>query len=117
MSALLPSQVLDAAADLIEPEGCWAQHAYGVDADGNLLWSRGLSGAVCFCMIGAAYRASGSRSLLSKFERSAAITLLAASIGCERYGISDFNDAPGRTQFGAVKALRKAADLARSEGQ
>ena len=32
-------------------------------------------------------------------------------------GVAPWNDAPGRTQAEVVAALRKAADLARSEGQ
>lgn len=112
MSAPLPSQVLDAAADLIEPEGAWTQGAYGRDGYGVGLDERELSEAKCFCVSGAIIRVGDGnelwRACLRNFE---------AAVGDGFRSFIQWNDAPERTQAEVVSALRKAADIARSEGQ
>lgn len=106
MTGFTPSQVLDAAADLIEPEGCWTQREWARDGDG-----RGAchpDDAACWCGWGAIEVSSvgggDTRALAHSFVQRCGF-----SIG--------WNDAPERTQAEVVAVLRKAAELARSEGQ
>ena len=108
MSALLPSQVLDAAADLIEPEGAWQQGSW-FDTSSELA----LGGDYrCMCAEGALILVGCERFSLPS---QPAHKFLLAATGAE--DVPDWNDAPERTQAEVVAALRKAADLARSEGQ
>ena len=109
MSALLPSQVLDAAADLIEPEGAWTQRAWARGKTGRSVEPTGKA-ATCWCMAGAVRKVVGPQDsqlwIAGKWLRS-------ANPGFKWFG--PFNDT--RTHSEVVAALRKAADLARSEGQ
>jgi hypothetical protein len=111
--ALKPSEVLAKAADLIEPKGCWTQHILA--RKGRKIFATGLGNdwkqADCFCVSGALIVASGedadwvdnkAREFLRGVIRSPEI---------------QWNDTPGRTQAEVVAALRKASELARSEGQ
>lgn len=106
--ALKASEVLELAAELIEPEGCWTQHVLAkskrrVYPNGQ---STGWRRARCFCVSGA----------IGKVDdwASEAIHFLQRSLG---NGAVAWNDAPGRTQAEAVAALRAAAALAESEGR
>ncbi|MGV0964165.1 MAG: DUF6197 family protein [Polynucleobacter sp.] len=106
------ADVLDRAADLIEPEGKWTQGAYGRDATGCEVI--GVENAVCFCAMGAMYKARGD---IGAFEHDPDLVRpLAALIErtCDA-AIDDWNDASERTQTEVVSALREAAALARKE--
>lgn len=102
--------VLDKAADLIEPEGAWTQEAYGRDANG--LECQVVEEAVCFCAMGAIYKAAGK---IGEFEHDADLIAPLALLLDE--GIDDWNDAPGRTQAEVVAKLREAAAKARESAQ
>lgn len=110
-----PSEILEAAALKIEPEGAWTQGHFALDAEGKDLpygeYDDPSRVAVCHCINGAIYAVSGHFS--------------------DHYGIADFvrqatgwdswlpgwNDDPDRTQAEVVSALRKAAALAREAGR
>jgi hypothetical protein len=100
VTGLLPSEALAKAADLIEPEGAWRQGPSlrdGAQCAVNALAAATRQGQSWGAMIDFAYQAIG---------------LDAGSMA-----LSEWNDAPGRTQAEVVAALRQAAELARSEGQ
>lgn len=117
MSGLTVSQVLDRAADLIEPEGKWTQGgSYALSALGNSIDSIDPE-AACFCAMGAVYRSAG----VSTWHKTGALELvdkarkhLATMLGV---AMASWNDAPERTQPEVVAALRKAAALAREQGK
>lgn len=95
-SQLKPSEVLARAADLIEPEGKWCQHA-GRRGDARCL-----------------AEAISSLAPASVIWGDLTGPLEAATGTC---WIIDWNDEPGRTQAEAVAALRKASALAAEAGQ
>lgn len=105
------ADVLDAAADLIEPAGRWTQGAYArnihgddiVDDDDGSLVPRE---AVCFCVYGAV-----------AFVEDQPIAESAAGAFLEMLGVQavGWNDAPERTQAEVVAKLREAATLARTK--
>lgn len=104
--ALTIADVLERAADLIEPEGAWTQGRFGSRAAG------------CYCAYGAmieAYRDFGepNSGLYSNLYTSATRCLEDAIGG----RVAAFNDAPDRTQAEVVAKLREAAALAREQGQ
>jgi hypothetical protein len=108
---MLPSQVLDKAADLITPDGAWTQGHGAHKADGNITGARSPD-ATCWCLHGAVLAASGQPFA----DRAEAF--VERALGMEHITDAyDWNDDPARTQPEVVAALRKAADLARSEGQ
>lgn len=106
------SEVLAAAADLLEKPGAWTQFGgffdpanedanTGRDESGN-----GVDGAsadaVCWCIFGA----------IEKVEcglRLPTTGVLEQALGKTSQQIVDWNDAPGRTQAEVVTALRDAA--------
>lgn len=99
MSAdLTVADVLERAADLIEPEGAWYQ--------GNYTGPNGK----CFCMLGAVRRAGGFTHDVNPVTEELYWSL-------ETSSISDWNDEPGRTQQEAVSALRMTAARAREQGK
>lgn len=106
-----PSEVLAKAADLIEPEGAWTQGKFAREASG-LAQDPKSPKAICWCARGAIIRSGGLESAPLRYLRSVVPS-------CDRSGepVAVWNDAPERTQAEVVKALRDAADLARSEGQ
>jgi hypothetical protein len=118
------ADILDRAADLIEPEGWWCQEAFARDSFGESVHPSSPD-AVCFCATGAVTRAAGNRHV----ERHKALQVLAndfspppeflGHIGGNRYvsAMAAWNDAPERTQSEVVSKLREAAALARSEGK
>lgn len=118
MTTLSVADVLDRAADLIEPEGAWTQGAYAKTADGNHFMHGDAAGAVCWCAIGAIDKASASqgRDHPNYLWLGAARQL--ADILPQACGLNDtittFNDDPGRTQAEVVAKLREAATLSRS---
>lgn len=100
------ADILDQAADLIEPEGAWTQGWFARDRHGHKVptWS---PDAVCWCAIGAILRAANLPSVAGA-ARSHIFSLVGP--------IPDFNDAPERTQAEVVAKLREAAALARQGG-
>lgn len=103
MSALLPSQVLAKAADLIEPEGAWTQDVWRNDT------------RTCFCAEGAIAQAAGIEPARAGAHDSS--RYLETAVGIGRWEVPTWNDAPGRTQAEVVAALRKASALAKESGQ
>lgn len=107
--------ILNAAADLIEPEGAWtveaeARNAAGQDIDVlDLDDSEDDTNPVCWCAGGAIFKAANklgnNRSLASS-----ALRFLESSLGVA--SVPAWNDEPGRTQAEVVAALRKAAEEA-----
>lgn len=102
------ADVLDRAADLIEPEGAWTQGAFARAKDGAPLLGGRCEQAVCWCMWGAVIKAGDGKhsnaigDLLDRITGGATLS---------------FNDAPGRTQAEVVAALRSAATAARQQGE
>lgn len=109
---LRPSEVLDKAADLIEPEGAWTQGTWARDASGSD--NPDPTNEVCWCGWGAIYKVAGYEWPRYALE-AAGFADRTVGAACGAYQV--WNDAPERTQIEAVAALRKAAELARSEGQ
>lgn len=99
------ADVLERAADLIEPEGRWTQGVLAKSA-GGVPVAPEHDCAVCWCASGAIIRISGDR--LPK----AAWYALKCIIGLGEI-IPSWNDAPERTQSEVVAKLREAAKLAR----
>ena len=99
------TDILRAAADLIEPEGSWTRGVYARAEDGQQVDPQSRR-ATCWCGVGAIIRAGGWDAVYGadRFLRVAA-----------RYrsldGFPDWQDRKGRTQAEVVAALRKAADL------
>ena len=105
------ADVLDAAADLLTPEGAWTQGALAKAADGEWVDSGLSPAASCWCLLGAVERGGGNPVW------SAARRVIATALGVdEREGIPTWNDAPERTQPEVVAKLREAAALAREQG-
>jgi hypothetical protein len=105
------SDVLDKAADLIEPEGRWLQGPWAVDADGNEVNPRD-EAACAFCASGALERIAGGcwDHPLYRAARDVVDPLtLEESLVC-------FNDLTSRTQPEVVAKLREAANVARERG-
>jgi hypothetical protein len=107
-----PSEVLDAAADLISPVGRWTQVALARTAGGEaaVAYGRGCD-AVCWCAEGAIARIVGSYVVAEYDDAERYVTGLLGD------HLAAWNDAPERTQAEVVAKLREAAALARSEGQ
>lgn len=104
------SEILFAAAELIEPEGAWTQgtvarNALGEDVEGDA------PDAVCFCLIGAIGKATDHHYDAAKPVYELLETLVGDG------WIDLWNDAPERTQAEVVAKLREAAEKAREQGQ
>lgn len=108
MTALLPSEILSRAADLIEPEGAWTTRELARDAKGRAVEPREV-GAVCWCSAGAMMRHQGPLGE----NHYPALRYLERVVGSS---VTSWNDQRA-TQPTAVAALRKASDLAKAEGQ
>lgn len=107
-----PSEILDAAAALIEPRGAWLQGRLSARPDGGIARAYGPDcDATCWCAEGAIAHEVGSY-ITEDYRRAEA--WLVKLIG---YGVATWNDRPGRTQADVVATLREAANLARIEGQ
>lgn len=105
---LKASEILNKAADLIEPEGAWAQEYFARDEHGNFVEACDEL-AMCWCVLGAIEFAAGGVGV----AYSEAQHCLGAIVGEQ---IDEWNDAPRRTQAEVVAALRQAAKLAEEEG-
>jgi hypothetical protein len=104
------ADVLEHAADLIEPKGKWTRGAAARDANYNPT-SFDSKDASCWCAMGAISRvAMGVRPMrdIAGQARDQFRRVL------ETPWITDFNDAEDRTQPEVVAALRRAATLARA---
>ncbi|RYG90143.1 MAG: hypothetical protein EON59_00755 [Alphaproteobacteria bacterium] len=106
------AEVLDAAADLIEPEGAWTKGAFARDISGKDTSLFGYRGkAVCWCLLGATQEAAGDD------DDGVADHFFAQFLGAAAQdGLACWNDAPERTQAEVVAKLREAAELARQGG-
>lgn len=103
------ADVLNKAADLLEPEGAWTQKAWYRNAAGREV-KTGRT-ATCMCAEGAVFTVLGKKpTSVFVAARHPAFEALAAVVG-DRW-IADWNDAPGRTQAAVVSALRQAAKKA-----
>jgi hypothetical protein len=109
-----PSEILSAAADLIEPEGRWTKGAFARDQAGHIVQVESQN-ASCFCVAGAIYKVAGRRQ---STRVGRLIDQLSAPLqaGGRYRGLADFNDHPERTQAEVVSALRQAAEKAREQG-
>lgn len=112
-TALKPSEVLDRAADLIEPRRAWIRGDLARDARGFLRDPLEPE-ATCWCVAGAIVRAAGDPDMSP--YRNAIVKRLEALVSPGAL-IWKWNDDEKRRKPQVVSALRKAAELARSEGQ
>ena len=92
------SEVLNAAADLLEKPGAWTQGVYHGDDD------------TCHCVTGAIAWVQGRR--VPSETDDAAVVAVSAQLGLKEYEILGWNDEPGRNQAEVVAALRQAAEQA-----
>ena len=111
------AEILERAADLIEPEGKWTQGAFSRDAGGNCDDDLVADKPACWCTLGAIAEVAHSKPNVShawigdKVEAHA-YKALSALIGED---VPDWNDAPERKQSEVVAKLREAAALARTQ--
>lgn len=115
------ADILEKAAALIEPPGAWIQRHWARNASGEVLNWGFARGAVCWCADGALEQAIGEADLPTVISlKSRARQFVQEVIGGDDsgayYALLVFNDAAGRTQAEVVATLRKAAELARSDG-
>lgn len=101
-----PTEVLEAAADLLERPGAWTQGGFAHDRDGKeVAWDS--SEAVCWC-------ARGAIAFVAREYRAEVLDAIwdgaAKAMGFRSYGdIECWNDVPDRTQAEVVDALRQAS--------
>lgn len=103
--------VLNAAADLIEPEGRWTQGTLARDEAGLEVHNPDDAEAYCWCVAGAIQRVTGggwSDADFAIYHASRRAVLGAVGLG-EDDSIAPWNDAPERTQAEVITALRQAA--------
>lgn len=100
MSAV--SQVLNSAADLIEPAGRWTQNAWWRGKSGLPVKTRRL--AVCFCIQGAV-----EYTALQRGSGKLSTEALAEVQDVVGVALADWNDDRERTQAEVVRVLRVAA--------
>lgn len=119
---MLPSEILTRAADLIAPEGKWAQgwYAFFEDVSGKRREcdiSEEYALAVCWCAVGAINCAGSLGSSIIDDAKDALISVIndqSFKIFRDEV-IAHWNDAPERTQSEVVSALRAAAELAKQQ--
>ena len=110
---LTVSDVLEKAAELIEPEGVWCQGRYAADKDG-LAVPETDPRACRWCAAGAISRVS--HEMGDSFRAwSDTVEFLAQFVGF--LTTTDWNDVDGRQQSEVVAALRAAAEAARGDGK
>jgi hypothetical protein len=95
------SEILFAAADLIEPEGAWTQRRFGSREAG------------CYCIMGALHQHRWDAGLEFDDGVRAPALYLEGFLG---EIVAHWNDARGRTQAEVVAKLREAAEKAREQG-
>jgi hypothetical protein len=108
---LSTADVLDRAADLIEPEGAWTKGGYARGASGTFVICS--ENATCFCALGAISVASNRWGYTDEPDARAVRVLE----GLVEGPLSGWNDAPERTQAEVVAKLREAARIARGESR
>ena len=109
VSALTIAEVLDRAADLIEPEGAWTQGVWARN-DAGIPTSIYGRDAICFCMRGALVRTANAPLTSDLPGVQGALGFKTAS------AMARWNDRENRTQAEVVAKLREAAALAREQG-
>ncbi len=107
---LTVSDVLEKAAELIEPEGRWTQNAFARDRSGQTV-SWGDPMAVCWCARGAIARAADGQDTMRAYRvlRSILPEVSRRSVD----PVANWQDAHDRQQSEVVAALRAAAEAAR----
>lgn len=99
------ADVLNRAADLIEPEGAWTQGVTARNAKGEIVSWR-VPEAICWCAVSSISKAAGDNHGIAASARMAMRKVVPTGY------ISDWNDHPRRTQAEVVAALRSVALLA-----
>ena len=110
--------VLNAAADLIEPEGRWTQGTLARDKAGLAVYNPDDAEAYCWCVAGALQHVTGggwSDADFDIYHASRRAVLVAVGMD-ENDSIAIWNDAPKRTQAEVVAAIRQAAQRAKEAG-
>jgi hypothetical protein len=105
------ADVLDKAADLIEPEGRWCRDPFALDSAGTELLYGGHPDAQCWCALGAIEHVTGRVDQCGE-DMEAAYTTVADFVG--EFELMRINFDAG--QLGAVSRLREAAAEAREQG-
>jgi len=105
-TATKASEVLAAAANLIEPPGAWTWCTFARDAHREPVAPSDQQ-ATCWCAVGAIRRIVPKKGAWLQ-----AVNYLDKVVGT----IVKFNDAPDRTQAEVVAALREASNIAAQEG-
>jgi len=105
MTDLNAAEVLERAADLIEPVGAWTQDMYRVP------------GKDCFCAVGAVGMVLGKGKWIGGRAAEDFVDANSKLFGMDASDLEEWNDTPGRTQAEVVAALRQAAALAREQGK
>jgi len=113
------AEVLERAADLIEPEGAWASGTKTLEADGSeqldyYKEAQAASWTIVSAISVAAKRYPGRYNPEGARACTAALRFFQRVTGQHPY---DFNIAPERTQAEVVAKLREAAALAREQGK
>lgn len=98
------ADILERAADLIEPEGAWIRGASARDQDGRRTIPSDPT-ATCFCASGAICR------IAEDYEEQQAATKFVNRL--LRAKVWNWNDRARRTQAEVVAKLREAAQVAR----
>src|SRR5688572_12664424 len=98
---MTPAEILNKAADLLEPKGAWTQGWFARDKSRCHVAVES-SAAVCWCAAGAIERASPPTLYWDALNALARV--LPTSIAV-------WNDSPERTQAEVVAKLREAAAL------
>lgn len=108
MAALRVADVLNRAADLIEPDGAWMQEDYSNQAGAR---AKDLQRASCWCVAGAigAVADMDGPEAEEWANRNLGPLIPGVEEGFPVTGIPGWNDHPSRTQAEVVAALRKAA--------
>lgn len=116
-SPMSTGETFDAAAELLMPEGMWTTGNYARNANRDGVVNPSRTDAVCFCMVGAVARVRGVPVRVAEdwLSKDGAALYAVVELDPTRDTITQWNDAPGRTQPEVVSALRKAAALARTE--
>jgi hypothetical protein len=97
------ADILDKAADLIEPEGAWTQESFEDDLQRR-----------CWCIVGAIGVAAFGRGCWEEAE--ALVDRNQHLFGAYAEALEEWNDAPERTQPEVVAKLRETATKAREQG-
>jgi hypothetical protein len=121
LSEILPSRILDRAADILMGPDAWTQGAMGRDEFGAELEIDRLDCAMCFCAVGALHVARPMPNL--DVLTSMAAVQMAMSLGWQDDGhrlpgdaIAAWNDEPGRTVAEVIGAMRASAIASREVG-